>query len=344
MKLKKQKISFEDEQLSSPPKTGRSYIDKIKNTNFFMKNDLEIIFNLYLVLRSGRPAWLFEMKNTESQLYLSEILEIFNDEIDFTPIDSKNFGVLIHLRTKKIPIPPNDQSLWYVWLGKVLGFFCPHDIRESSKIHNRHVISYSINDQQFYAEVCTDDLAKIANIETQVVHRQKMWQTLANEMSEGDDDLTYNITSNVYITHSLMHWYDTIAQKNFTEVQQHKNDFNILMTNSMLPLPYLREIGLIGETSENFMSNIEKYYNWILMAILMSINEEEIMGCFNEIEINTVADHIYDNEMSQNNITPSKYLVILLAYCDNPCKDRNKIIKDIFIDYNKHRIKSKKQG
>ena len=342
--MKKRKVIHKMEE------NDESFMDKIKHTRFFEKNALEVMFNLYLVLRGERPAWFFEIKNTEDELFLKEIMAIFNDEIEDTPINSTATGILIHLKTTKIPTPPNDASLWHVWLGKVLGFFCPHDIRESYILENRYVINYYINGQQFYAEVCTENLAKESNMFDESKLRQKRWQDIATDLSNcetniddatlnGDCKLKYNVTMDIKISYSRMYWYNIITSKNFEEIMSHRHDFNIQIMNSFLPFKFIRDMGFINfkdpsneMTVKEFEANLNKYYNWVLISILIDMKSDEILKCFNKNEISDVAKHIY-NHNNLSKMYPSAYLVELMKFCDDEDINTKEIIKNIFIDY-----------
>ena len=333
--MKKRKIIHKMDE------SDETFIDKIKHTRFFEKNALEVVFNLYLVIRGERPAWFFEIKNEEDKLFLNEFLDIFGDIIDETPVNSTSTGSLIHLKTTKIPMPPDDASLWHIWLGKVLGFFCPHDIRESSILENRYVINYYINGQQFYAEVCTDSLEKQGNVIEKAGIRLKQWQGIANDLNNCNEECEskYNVTMDIKMAYSRMYWYDTITSRKFDEIVKHRHDFNVLMMNSFLPFRFVADLGFINfkdrskeKTLETFKENLNKYYNWILISILMDMKSDEIIQCFNENEISDVANHIHEQNNLQK-LNPPKYLVELLSFCDNKKMNTKEMIRNIFIDY-----------
>lgn len=307
---------------------GRAFYEKIKNTGFYNKNRLEVLFNLYLVLRGGRPAWLLEIYNNESEHFLQEIISLFNEYIDSTLLSSGSLHTLIYQKNKSLPEPPDQHEEWSVWLGNILGFFCPHDITDSYLMHDRYSIQYFINGQQFYAEICRKNMITKEDIVKKVKNRLQYWQVFANELSI--NNLRFDVTCKIKTNISVKSWYQLIKERNFKKILKYTSDLESLMYDSMLPDSLIEKIFDFDEKPSR--TQLDEYYNWILMGILMIMHEDELMKCFTETDIKDISEKCYKDK-----IVPAKYLIKLSNHVQDNCETQIKsIIKQIFIEYKKY--------
>ena len=226
---------------------GKDFLKKIQHSNF--RDNLEVVFNLYLVLRGGRRAYLFESANFDSLKEAFDVLRQIKDifpELKTTLEDKASNRYFIYkdseLEQKLISVRDDPEFDYDVWLGAILEFDCPGDLwRNRDKI--RHVIHYNINDVEFYVEICVDS-PKLSKL--------NRWKPLAEEID-------YKLTGDIEELIPDNYWYSLIENKNYDELRRHNTElFNWLEGSGWKPLGKLLE-----------SNDIDVVYNYILIGLYL---------------------------------------------------------------------------
>lgn len=184
--------------------TGIEYRKKLLQTSF--KNNLDIIFNLYLVLRGGRRAYLFESANIGSLRQALDIIAEIKSTFPELKITLENTEANRYLIYKDEQLEKDiiENSGDDNWLGKVLGFDCPGDFMNRNMI--RYGVDYYVNGENFYAEVCTNP-PKLSKLD--------IWRPFATE-------LEYNLTGEITEIVSDAYWFSIIDDQDFDKIRQKK--------------------------------------------------------------------------------------------------------------------------
>lgn len=186
-----------------------SFGEKITETSF--KNNLDIVFNLYLVLRGGRRAYLFESADFDSLERAFDMIAEIKSTFPELKISLENEKANRYLVYKDAQIEKElvENSGDDVWLGKVLGFDCPGDIwRNRDEI--RYGVHYYVNSMSFYSEICVKPPPELT--------KRDIWRPFAEELG-------YTLTGEIVEILPDIYWYTLVENKNLDELQQKKGEF-----------------------------------------------------------------------------------------------------------------------
>ena len=118
-------------------------------------DDIDTLFNLYLVYEGARPAFLLEMQNSVRNMYSpQEYINYIKDIKEFSKLYIQEESLNRYLITKnKVPLPKTDKEL-----AKLLDFDCK-GISKKDIYYILHYVAmdnYTGNSETFYTAICPE--------------------------------------------------------------------------------------------------------------------------------------------------------------------------------------------
>jgi len=189
--------------------TNQQFISRADGT--IIENDLELLINLYLVLLGGRLAYLFEPGKYSTTDDVNTVMETISQKYpEFRKTDEGNkFRYFYHIND--LPTQSSGES-HDDWVGKILGFDCPGDIRHNTKIS--YSVNYNINNiVNLYTEICVHVNKEKIN------DKLKLWNNIVETL--GNYKIHVNITKNfpdaMYIEAFLNKDVDFLEKHQFSD-------------------------------------------------------------------------------------------------------------------------------
>ena len=309
---------------------GELFLKEIRNTSFFKYNVIDVIVNLYFVLREARPAWLFEAQTKEKQDMLKEINNLFGNYLQFTNTSSQN-NILIYHKGKEIEPEIHDDDKWDIWLGNVLGFFCPHNVHKSSMDTKRYNITYLANGVGFYAEMCTK---KTRELSLDIDKRLKKWESIGQEIG-------YQITVTISKQLPFNYWYNLIVNKNinysYNKLLNKKYEFiSFIRGYGLFPDKFLRDLGFTNKTvpDEDFVNKLKKYYNWFVMGFVAEKHDSfKILRTFHGNDDTYDIEEEMENAYMESDQSPEEYITLLFGHHENKANQLDYTLNNILNSY-----------
>lgn len=277
-----------------------------------LENNYEILTNLYLVLKNGRLAYLFQkgdggIRTTKEMQTVQNIISTIYPEFQKT-FQKRHDAYFYHIHN--LPLRHVDENE-DVWVGRVLEFDCPGDLQNDKK--KTYGVSYQINvgevKTNFYTEICIQvDKQKIKN-------RLRLWNDIIKTLEP-----TYFITVEIkpIIPSSL--FIDAVKGKNIQFLNKYRREFiNWLFGVGSTPIAELLEDKW----------QIKKYHSYILVNVIIAEHDFIKMSFDKQILFDKK-----DREFIQMNMNPLEYLLSLLNAMDKleigyDCQTLKMVVKEI---------------
>ena len=250
--------------------------------------DLNIIFNLVLVLYQARPATSLEgvcfKKDIEQHIWKTflPILAKNFDNYEVHEKSNKHYSYMIFYDTRKVsPEQIRECGTDDYIMGQILGFECPGDIGSDTQC----ALRYSVNDINFYAEVCRDP-PNDHQVQKKLRKFKKIGQRLGLEVTME----LYEILNKKRF-HSLM----TNPDLNLDEIFKFKSEIANWYDN----YAYVHTSNLFEsiETMEQLIELSERYQKlWAVLAIIIFNDPVELMYPLSPTQHSDVARITKENE------------------------------------------------
>lgn len=264
---------------SSHQRGGGSYpsdpqfFNKFQGTVLDINNPTEIpiheiyniLFNLYLVYRGARLAFLFESSNLSSLNVANQVrtviktnFPVFQETLDPTnPTVQRYFYHINPLPVKQSTQDDDD------WVGQILEFSCPGDLNvDTDKV--RKTINYQLIlpteiGYSFWTEICAPK-ENLNALEQEIKIREEKFNQIAQELG-------FKVMAVVTDTIPDSYYFDRLLKKDWNFFEQHQEDFLEYPVYNTYPsfADHIREMGV--------MNFIKEYYPYALFITFIYMDD-----------------------------------------------------------------------